>query len=483
MQLTATAQIIVLISQIIFIFTLGYYIISALQWYSYKIERVVLHYNKPLWHLFFFIVPMIVYYTTGIYFWIYFYFAYLPGMFMWYKKLDKPLVFTGRIKRYFLFLVLASGFEIFLCKVSGKCLSIGILLPILVALMVSFLFEKILFLGYKKQASRKLKSLKNLKTITITASYGKTSIKNFLHEILKDDFKCYKTPRSVNTLAGLVKDINVDLPDDTEVYISEAGARQKGDIWDIATLIKPEIAVVGEIGAQHIEYFKTLENIRNTKMELLLSPNLKKAFVHKSANANPDEKTTIYGDEVSDISSSIEGTKFSLMIDDKKEEFFTPILGTFNATNLAVCVKVALYLGLELETIKRKISTLKSVEHRLQKIEANGKVILDDSFNGNFEGMKASYELVAALDRRKVLLTPGIIESTKEENMRLGEIINDIFDVVIITSNANASVLASVIKRPRLLFMKEKSEMEEMLIKYTQAGDVILFSNDAPSFI
>jgi len=92
---------------------------------------------------------------------------------------------------------------------------------------------------------------------------------DMLFEILKDSFVCYKTPRSVNTMAGIIKDINENLSEQTQIYIAEAGARLKGDILEITKFLNPQIVIVGEIGAQHIEYFKTLDNIRATKLEAL----------------------------------------------------------------------------------------------------------------------------------------------------------------------------------------------------------------------
>ena len=103
----------------------------------------------------------------------------------------------------------------------------------------------------------------------ITASYGKTSIKNYVEHLLKAKYKTYATPRSVNTLGGVMKDVNDDLPADTEVYVVEMGARGEGDIAEISTFVNPHYVVVGKIGPAHIEYFKTMENIRNTKMEIL----------------------------------------------------------------------------------------------------------------------------------------------------------------------------------------------------------------------
>ncbi len=473
----------VYISHVVLTLALGYYLITCMQWYSYKIKRVIFHFSKPLWHLYFLVIPIVAYYLSGYYFWFYFYFGYLISLYLWYKKQDKPLIFTSRIKRFFLFLLLATLFQDLLCFMGGKCQILGIFMPLVFSLLASYMYEKILFISFEKKAQKKLESMQNLTIITITASYGKTSIKNFLYHILKDDFNCYKTPRSVNTKAGLIKDVNEKLPKDTQIYISEAGAREKGDIFEIAQFLKPQIAIVGEVGLQHIEYFKTLENVRNTKMELITSPNLQRSFLHVSTNVKADEKALVYGNDIKNVKATLDGVSFTLHVNEKDEEFFAPILGKFNATNLAVCVHVALSLGVDLKTIKSKISSLKSVEHRLQRMDAGGKIIIDDSFNGNFKGMSESYELVSSYKGRKVLVTPGIVESTKEENEKLALIMDEVFDLVIITGKLNAQTLASKIKNAKVLFSNQKSKMQEMLADNTSAGDLILFSNDAPEFI
>lgn len=116
-------------------------------------------------------------------------------------------------------------------------------------------------------------------------------------------------------------------------------------------------------------------------------------------------------------------------------------------------------------------------------MQAGGKLIIDDSFNGNFVGMSASYELIGTYKGRKVLITPGIVESTQAENENLGKIINEIFDVVMISSPLNAQALLKTIVKPEIIIIKDKTKMQEMLAKHTRAGDVILFSNDAPSFM
>lgn len=476
--------IFVLVSHIIFTLSLGWYLITNLQWYNYKLDRVVFRHKRQLWHLVYFIIPIFAYYLTGIYFWIYFYFALLPSYYVWQRKLDKKLVYTARIKRFFLFLLLATIFEDMLCLATGRCQVYGVILPLVVATLTGEIFERILFAGFKKEAKRKLQGMDDLKIIAVTASYGKTSIKNFLYQILQNNFKVYKTPKSVNTEAGIVKDINTSLPNDTNIYIAEAGAREQGDIKKIVNILQNQYAIVGKIGPAHIEYFKTLENIRNTKMEIIDSKRLIRAYVHKSANIKPNDKVKLFGDEIKEVNSSLDGLSFKLELNGKTEEFEAKnILGDFNAINITAAVLMALELGLDLQTIKKQVSKLTQVEHRLQKIEAGGKIIIDDSYNGNLEGMISSYDLVISYEGRKVLVTPGIIESTKEANVELAKKIDKVFDLVIITGKVNAVTLMEHIKIPKKLLLSNKDKLQELLAKETKAGDLILFSNDAPTFV
>ncbi len=476
-------EIFTIVSHFLFTLTLGWYLILNMQWYSYKIERVLFRHKRYTWHILYFLVPLVTYYLAGDWFWLYFYAGLLPALFVWYRKIDKKLVYTARVKRFFLFLAFGVLFEDMLCLTSNKCHLLGVILPLLFALAASYLFEKILFLGFKKEARKKLDAMPALKIVAITASYGKTSIKNFLHQILAKEFNTYMTPRSVNTLGGLMKDVNDDLPADTQIYIAEAGARERGDIDEIAKFLQHDYAVVGNIGPQHIEYFKTLENIRNTKMEILNSPKLKKAFIHESAHVKPDDRVILFGDNIKNIHTTLEGLSFDLEIDGRTEHFEAPILGAFNAVNITAAILVARELGMDMEAIRRAVARLQPVEHRLQKIEAGGKIIIDDSFNGNLEGMTASYDLVQSYPGKKILITPGIVESDEASNIKLAQKIDEVFDTVIITGTVNAEVLATHIKHAKKVILREKSRLEETLARETQPGDLILFSNDAPTFM
>ena len=467
------------VTNVLFVTVLGWYLITNLQWYDYKLSRVVLKHHKPHWHLFYFFIPFIAYYTTGEFFIIFFYFGVIPAMLVWYKRLDKKLVFTWRVRRFLILLLFLVLFQDMLCTLKSACSTYGVFMPLAVAYIGSYMIEKFLFATYKKEAKKKLSQMKNLQIVCITGSYGKTSIKNFVTEILAKKYKVYATPRSVNTIGGIVADVNNSLPNDTEIYVCEAGAREQGDIYEITTFLEPQRVVVGKVGEAHIEYFKSLKNIIATKLEIMRSPRLQKAFIHTSVTDEPHEKVTFFGDEVQNLHATLNGIDFE--IDEVK--YHTDILGEFQTMNIAVAIKVAKSFGMSDDEIKTAVSRLRAVEHRLQKIEAGGKIILDDGYNGNIDGMLEGIRLCSLHEGRKVIVTPGLVESSKELNLKLIDAINGVFDIVIVTGSLNANLFDENLKVKNKIMLLDKSSLTDVLANQTKAGDIILFANDAPNFI
>lgn len=471
------------VTNVLFVSLLGWYLITNLQWYDYKISRVILKHHKPQWHLIYFFIPFIAYHTTGQFFIIFFYFAILPAIFIWHKRLDKKLVLTWRVKRFLILLISLVLFQDILCTLKEACLTYGVFMPLAIAYIGSFIIEKYLFMAYKKQAKQKLKSMSDLQIVCITGSYGKTSIKNFVAEILSKKFTVYATPRSVNTIGGIVGDVNNSLDPNTQIYVAEAGARESGDIYEITTFLEPQTVVVGKVGQAHIEYFKTLKNIISAKLEIMQSPRLQRAFIHNSVTDEPHEKVTFFGNEIKNINATLDGTDFELMLDNEILSFHTDILGNFQAINIAVAIKIAKSFGMSNEEIVRAVRKLKPVEHRLQKITAGGKIILDDGYNGNIDGMLEGIRLCSTHKGTKVIVTPGLVESSEELNLKLIDAINEVFDIVIVTGALNAEVFNKNLKVKNKIMLKDKSAIQSVLANQTKAGDIILFANDAPNFI
>ena len=471
------------VTNVLFVTVLGWYLITNLQWYSYKLSRVILKHHKPHWHVLYFIIPFIAYHTTGKFFIIFFYFAVIPAMLIWYKRLDKKLVFTWRVKRFLILLVSLTLFQDVLCTVKDACQVFGVFMPLALAYIGSVMTEKFLFLTYKKEAKKKLSDMKDLQIVAITGSYGKTSIKNFVAQILSQKFNVYATPRSINTLGGIMGDINNSLPQDTEIYVCEAGARERGDIYDITTFVEPQTVVVGKVGEAHIEYFKSLKNIIATKLEIMQSPRLDRAFIHTSVTDEPHEKVTFFGDAVSNIEATLDGITFDLVSQEKDLKLKTNILGKFQTMNIAVAVEIARNFGMSDEEIQKAVLALEPVEHRLQKIEAGGKIILDDGYNGNIDGMLEGIRLCSLHEGRKVIVTPGLVESSEELNLQLINAINEVFDIVIVTGALNAQLFSKNITVENKIMLSNKATLTEVLGSQTKAGDIILFANDAPNFI
>lgn len=482
-----------IVARFLLSFELAYYLITLLQWYNYSFYRIIFMHHKFMWHICFFLLPLtlsvmlqilefkeyVVVVAVGL----------LIALIAWRLKQDKPLKVTKRVQRFFvlcfIFVLLDEGLGI-LFETSNPFVHI---LPLLFAVVISNLYERVLLKQYKQIAKDKLEIMNRLKIIAITASFGKTSIKNFLFQILSTHFSVYATPRSVNTLTGIVADINENLDYTADIYIAEAGARLRGDIDEIAQFLQPQYAIIGEVGAQHLEYFKTLENITNTKFELLNSSRLHKAFVFeqnampKDLDSQKSKLLSFYPTGCRNVHATLEGTSFELEYKGQWYAFSTQILGAFNVANIAAAVSMALELGMRMSDIQHSVSKFEPVPHRLQKILTNQKLILDDSFNGNLKGMLEAARLASLYEGRKVVVTPGIVESNTESNIELARYFDEIFDIVIITGTLNAKIFSKNISKAQKIILHSKESLESMLKACTLPGDLILFSNDAPNFI
>jgi UDP-N-acetylmuramyl pentapeptide synthase len=231
-------------------------------------------------------------------------------------------------------------------------------------------WEKAIKRKWIKKAQKKLNSpeFANLTVIGITGSYGKTSCKNILAEILRTQFRVLSSPESFNTPMGFARTVNEHLTPDTEILIMEMGARKRGDIAEMCGLSKPVYGIITAIGNQHLETFGNLENIRLTKMELA-------DFVKK-------ENLVVFDDC-------------------PPEQYETGLLGEHNQRNIGLCVKMARKLGITEDNIKTAVKHLRPTPHRLELIEApNGIKILDDSYNSNTEGAKVALRVLGDLGGR-----------------------------------------------------------------------------------
>ncbi|MEL7604578.1 MAG: UDP-N-acetylmuramoyl-tripeptide--D-alanyl-D-alanine ligase [Sedimentibacter saalensis] len=436
----------------------------------------------------------------------------------------KPLVFTSRAKRLYGismglvaadFLIVLLLVKVFLKDVTDYFpLWAGILSVVYYfcsyymagAIYIANPLEKNINQKYYTVASNKIKSMKNVKSIGITGSYGKTSTKFFSATILSEKYKVLNTPESYNTPMGISKIINNDLDENFDIFIAELGATKVGDIDEVAKLTNPEIGIITSIGPCHLETFKSIDNIMRTKYELIENLpddgvaifNYDNEYVKKLADKTFKEKI-LYGIEniedtdvfATDIKVSSKGSTFSLCINGLGTiECETRLLGAHNIHNILAGAAIAKVMGLTLQEIKMGISKIESVEHRLQLIDpGTGVIVIDDAFNSNPDGAKAALDVLDSFkDNRKIIVTPGMVELgeiEEKENEKFGENIAKVCDIAILVGKKRTTPIYNGLKRKtfnedNLYVVNSLDEASELMKTLTKVGDVVLFENDLP---
>ena len=380
-----------------------------------------------------------------------------------------------------------------------------ILSPITILLANTFLkpYEKYNHNWYINDAKKMLASMPNLTIIGITGSYGKTSTKHFLHSILVQKYNVLMTPGSFNTPMGVVRTVREQLKPFHEVFIVEMGAKQEGDIKEICDIAHPTIGILTAVGAAHLETFKTVDNIRKTKFELIDSlPQNGFAVLNADyeiiANQSVSKPKSYYGVNnakaqfsIGDVVVSARGSSFSVNKDGKEYgSFETKLLGEHNLSNLAAAVAVADHLNVPAKSINVGIKKLQAVEHRLSiRRIGSGITILDDAFNSNPVGAKMAVEVLGQMEgTRKIIVTPGMVElgdKTYELNKAFGTQIAKNADIAIVVGKTNSEAITDGLKAEdfpdaQIYHAIDFKDATTWLGGRMTAGDVILYENDLP---
>lgn len=427
------------------------------------------------------------------------------------QKRKTPLVVTKRVGRYYLiFALLALALSVGAIRASlalnvnytGFIWACYLLLPILnvLTLLLSSPIEN----AIKKKCLRRAKEILDervgLIKIGITGSYGKTTIKEYLNTILSVKYNTLASPASYNTPMGLVKTLNL-LKDDTQILIMEMGARRRGDIKTLCDIFKPSIGIVSGIAPQHIETFGTLEAIVDTKYELIEGLKRGGFAVFNGENDYTARMSLRAGSVVKclqkvstgrihaeNVSTTCEGTRFELVIDDCSVECTTDVIGVHNLQNILMAVAVADRLGMNAQEIAKGISMLKSPPHRLEVIRSdNGVIIIDDSYNCNTVGAQAALDTLKLFNARKVIATQGIVEmgdAEAEANYQLGAAMSAVADLVIAIGERGAIIRKGLLDAgynpTKIISVNNLMDAQERFGIVLKSGDVLLLMNDLP---
>ena len=377
------------------------------------------------------------------------------------KKFKKPLVYTARMKRMMITFGILAVICYTIAILNGKTyvdvdgidfrrtetrwftwylpyIMVGsalYLTPILVPLsnIINKPVEKAVQNWYINDAKRMLSECPTLHKVGITGSYGKTSMKFYLDELLNSQYNTLKTPESFNTPMGVTITIRRDLKPTHEYFICEMGARRVHEIKELCGIADPHDGIITSVGPQHLETFGSIENVVNTKFELAdhvkakggkIYLNGDNELIRKKAPEYPN--AVLYGLQegnhyrATDISVSDRGTEFTVTAPNgETQRFSMKLLGEHNVQNVLGAIAYAHGTGISLDKLTLPVKRIAAVPHRLQLLDKGGNMtFIDDAYNSNTSGCRAALNVLGLFDACRILVTPGMVElGAKQEEL------------------------------------------------------------------
>jgi UDP-N-acetylmuramoyl-tripeptide--D-alanyl-D-alanine ligase len=245
--------------------------------------------------------------------------------------------------------------------------------------------------------------LSDMTVIGITGSQGKTSTKDLLRSI------CSASGKTVAPMASYNNELGVPLTllqcnEQTQYCIIEMGARHKGDISKLCSVVKPDIGVVLRVGNAHIGEFGSQDSIAQTKSELIQSLSSDGVAILGSYDkftiamkALHKGKTLTFGENQSDdvraadIETREGRAHFDLVTPQGRDAVGLRLIGTHHVSNALAAAAVATSLGIPIEVIAGALSTAEiSSKWRMELHELDGLMLINDSYNANPESMAAA---------------------------------------------------------------------------------------------
>ena len=391
------------------------------------------------------------------------------------KHEKKPLVYTKRIYRLIVTISILLlipitymfiDFDVIYLKeiyIKLSLLVYVIYLIVFAANVINHPIERYVYHSFRRKAMKKLKENSNLKVIGITGSYGKTSSKNILSDILNIKYNALPTPKNLNTPYGLIITINNHLDKFDDILIAEMGAYKIGEIQELCDLVHPTYGILTSIGTAHLESFGSIENIQKGKFELIeslptngvavLNMDDEKQVNYKIKNKckkiwigieneNADYRAT-------NIKMNNKGMNFSVSLDGKNVKFETKLLGISNIYNILAGIALGHYLGITPEQLQRAVMNIKNTEHRLELKKSGDITYIDDAYNSNPVGSKMALDVLNMMSGKKIIITPGMIELGSKQyelNKKFGEYIADVCDEVILVGEKQTKPILDGLK-------------------------------------
>ena len=376
--------------------------------------------------------------------------------------------------------------------------------PIIFSLLILFLhsFTVILRNRIISKAKEKRRKLKGLSVIGITGSYGKTSVKEFLYEILKKKFSVVKTKEHKNSEMGISETILRELNEKHEIFICEMAAYSKGGIKLLCDIADPKVGILTNINEQHLSTFGLKENIIETKFELIeyLPENGLAIFNRDSEiinskirNLNLKVKAKIFYStkEESDLYAEdikVEREWLSFKANSKDGDsasFRVNLLGRHNVENLLAALSCAKNLGMNLKEISERSSFIREEMGGMKIVRRKELNLLDATYSSNPDGVIAHLEYLKTWDGRKAIVMPCLIElglSASKIHKEIGRKIAEVCDKAIITTSdyfkeLKEGALEAGMNDRDIIYLRDANKTLAIVKEFKNRDDIVLLES------
>lgn len=368
--------------------------------------------------------------------------------------------------------------------------------------------------GFIDEAVEKLQTYQPI-TIGITGSFGKTTTKHILAEVLEAAGPVFYSPGSINTVLGLTRNIREKLQRGHKFFIAEMGAYGIGSIKRLCDFSDPDFAIVTAIGNAHTERFGNIATIAKAKSELVehvcakggravlpLEILTHQPFADLKAQY-PNLVRTVGDTSAADfriVEAKLEDSNWAISVQDENApgatvlNYTLPLLGDHNILNSALAV-VATYLidPASATRIAAFSKDVEQVQHRLQKVDNPGQpLILDDAYNSNEIGFKNAVKVLRDLarhrDGKSILVTPGVAELGLEHDRvhdRLGTFASKNCNTIIAVNPDRIAAFVDAIDRSHTDFHTRATfaDARRLVGEIACEKDVVLYENDLPDLL
>lgn len=367
----------------------------------------------------------------------------------------------------------------------------GLLIPVIVAnIMLQYRRQKPIY-----DASEYFASHKAVK-IAVLGSYGKTTMKELLVNVMGSHFKVAATPGNQNIPISIAR-WSKRLKGDEDVLIFEYGEARPGDIAALARLTHPRHAFATGFAPNHLDGFKNKQALMDDFKTITKFIEPKNLYVNKQMSAvfGGANSFIYYSDQsiagwvVKDVKVALTGLDFKLVKGNKTIVVSSKLLGRHNIGPLSVVAVFAESMGMPIAKIEAILAKTEPYEHRMQPRQLHGAWIIDDTYNGNLEGFKAGLELLNELPaKRKIYVTPGLVEQgaeTENVHTEIGEAIAKANpDVVVLMKNSVTEIIQKGLKAQNytgvLKIEPDPLAFYTNIDQIVANGDIVLMQNDWP---